>query len=352
MPFNPIDFSKIAPQGNPFFRDLVENLSTGYKAGQLPQQLERQRQKEELANKLQKYLVEEQPQKFEEESQGRQLKNAFQTILNQQQPELFTSEQASRAMLRAFQQAQANEINTITPFRAQELALKNEWYPKSEQAKINEENALADYRRTGGAGSDATAKAQRAFENSIAQDNPELAPDDLFEASNIYREGGDSLSNGTKLNPLSAASQTALDKVIKSSTTPTATAAKKTMIAIEGALPLIDKLLEMDEPNQATGALLSPNAQADYLDTVTTLKEKLIGSLNFPKTNQGARELSHTTTRQTFEGHENYHERLKRLKTTLLGQYATNKKYSGATSPASKNKESYWNAVTKKWESE
>ena len=52
MAFNPINFANIAPQGNPFFRDLIENLATGYQAGQLPAQLERQRQKEEIANAL------------------------------------------------------------------------------------------------------------------------------------------------------------------------------------------------------------------------------------------------------------------------------------------------------------
>ncbi|CAB4127664.1 hypothetical protein UFOVP93_2 [uncultured Caudovirales phage] len=110
MPFNPIDFSKIAPQGNPFFRDLVENLATGYQAGQLPQQLERQRQKEELANQLQKYLVEEQPQKFSEESQERQLHNAFQSMLNKEQPQKFGSEQATRSIERALTQANINQL--------------------------------------------------------------------------------------------------------------------------------------------------------------------------------------------------------------------------------------------------
>src|SRR5271155_5653065 len=111
MPFQAIDFANINPQGNPFFRDFVENLATGYKAGQLPQQLERQRQKEELANTMQKLLVEEQPQKFGEESQGRQLGNAFQTLLNQEQPQKFGSEMSSAAMSRALNQANINKIN-------------------------------------------------------------------------------------------------------------------------------------------------------------------------------------------------------------------------------------------------
>ena len=331
MPFKPIDFANIEPQGNPFFKDLISNLMTGYKAAQVPSQLEREKKKEELANQMQEYLVKEQPEKF-------------------------ASEQLSREFERAFTKAQTGKINTMTPLEAAKMALENSWYGKKTQAEINANEALANYRNTGGGGggTEATAKAQRAFENSIARDNPELSPDALYEASNVLREGGDQLSDGTKLNPLSSASQTALDKVIRSSTTPTATASKKTMHAIEGAIPLIDKLLKMEEPNQVTGTFWSPNAQADYMDTVTTLKERLIGSLNFPRTNQGARELSHTTTRQPLEGSENYHARLKRLRETLMGQYSIAKKYSGATStpPAGKNKEKYWNAVTKQWEYE
>lgn len=111
MPFKPIDFANIQPQGNPFFRDLVENLSTGYKAGQLPQQLERQRQKEELANAMQKLLVEEQPQKFGEESQERQLHNSFQELLNKEQPQKFGSEMSTASMEQAFKQAEINQKN-------------------------------------------------------------------------------------------------------------------------------------------------------------------------------------------------------------------------------------------------
>lgn len=110
MPFKPIDFANIQPQGNPFFRDLVENLAKGYQAGQLPAQMQRQKQKEELANAMQKLLVEEQPQKFGEESQGRQLQNSMQQLLNQEQPQKFGSEMSSASMERALHQANINKI--------------------------------------------------------------------------------------------------------------------------------------------------------------------------------------------------------------------------------------------------
>ena len=91
MPFQPINFANIEPQGNPGLRDFVANLAQGYKAGQLPQELARQSEKERLANMLQRFLVEEQPQKFSEESKGRQLENALNQYKVQQEPERFRS---------------------------------------------------------------------------------------------------------------------------------------------------------------------------------------------------------------------------------------------------------------------
>ena len=45
MPFEPINFANIKPQGNPLFRDLLDNLMQGYQLGQVPAQLQRQKQK-------------------------------------------------------------------------------------------------------------------------------------------------------------------------------------------------------------------------------------------------------------------------------------------------------------------
>lgn len=110
MPFQPIDFATIQPQGNPFFKNFIDNLMTGYQAGQLPQQLERQRQKEEVQNALNKLMLEEEPQKFEKEQEGRTLKNAFQALLNKEQPGKFGSEMATASIIRALHQADIDKI--------------------------------------------------------------------------------------------------------------------------------------------------------------------------------------------------------------------------------------------------
>lgn len=103
MPFQPINFASIEPQGNPGLRDFVSNLAQGYKVGQLPFQLARQADQERLANAMNRLLLQEQPQKFGEESQGRQLHNAFQTLLNQEQPQKFDEESQKRQLHNAFQ---------------------------------------------------------------------------------------------------------------------------------------------------------------------------------------------------------------------------------------------------------
>ena len=219
MPFKPIDFANIEPQGNPFFRDLVENLSTGYKAGQLPQQLERQRQKEELANAMQKLLVEEQPQKFGEESQGRQLGNAFQALLNKEQPQKFGSEQASAAILRAFQQAQANKINTMTPLEARELALKNELYPELTKSQISNNLALAKQRQLGYGVMNAGGKEELFYQNATKDANPNFTQEQLADAINRSRQGQTTLSDGiTPINITEPMARSA-DRIEKYGTT-------------------------------------------------------------------------------------------------------------------------------------
>ena len=139
MPFKPINFANIEPQGNPSLRDFISNLATGYKAGQLPQQLARQAEQEKLANAMKQLLLQEQPQKFGEESQGRQLENAlnrykvqqepqkfqeeslgrqlensFNKYKVQQEPQKFRSEMSTASMARALEQAHINQINEET----------------------------------------------------------------------------------------------------------------------------------------------------------------------------------------------------------------------------------------------
>ena len=194
MAFQPINFANIKPQGNPFFRDLVDNLATGYKAGQLPQQLERQRQKEELANAMQTLLVDEQPEKFK-------------------------SEQLSREVERAFQQAQTGKVNTMTPLEARELALKNAFYPKLTESQITNNLALAKQRQLGYGVMNAGGKEELFYANKTQEANPDLTPEQLADAINRSRQGQTTLSDGT--TPINITEQMArsADRIEKYGTT-------------------------------------------------------------------------------------------------------------------------------------
>lgn len=77
MPFNPINFASLEPQGIPWLNNFVTNLSEGYKAGALPGKLARDREAEEAKNKMAKLLLEEQPEKFQSELSGQNVSNAL-----------------------------------------------------------------------------------------------------------------------------------------------------------------------------------------------------------------------------------------------------------------------------------
>lgn len=194
MPFKPIDFANIEPQGNPFLRDFVKNLSTGYQAGQLPAQLARQKQKEELANSMQQELLKEQPQKF-------------------------SSDMSNDAIKRAFEQAQTGKINTMTPLEARELALKNQLYPELTKSQISNNLALAKQRQLGYGVMNAGGKEELFYANKTEEANPNLTPEQLADAINRSRQGQTTLSDGkTPINVTEQMARSA-DRIEKYGTT-------------------------------------------------------------------------------------------------------------------------------------
>jgi hypothetical protein len=53
------------------------------------------------------------------------------------------------------------------------------------------------------------------FQNLVKKDNPSLTPDQVYEASNVLRQGGQILSDGTRINPLSPAARASYDRLVK-----------------------------------------------------------------------------------------------------------------------------------------
>lgn len=194
MPFQPVNYANIEPQGTPWMRDLMDNLTSGYKAGRLPYETAQEEEKQKLANAMQSLLVQEQPKKF-------------------------NSDMRNDEFTRALQGANTNKINIMLPSDLTEANLKNKWYEKLTKSQIDSNEAMAALRQMGGSNLGAGGREEILFQNLIKRDNPNLSQDQIYEASNVLRNGGNKLSNGTSLNPLSPASRASFDRLTKYSST-------------------------------------------------------------------------------------------------------------------------------------
>jgi hypothetical protein len=88
------------------------------------------------------------------------------------------------------------------------------------KAKIASEKALAKQREREPSGKFGTGTGDELqYHATVAKYNPDLSADQLREASDAYAEGKDSLSDGTKLAPITPTLQRALDRAFKSTTT-------------------------------------------------------------------------------------------------------------------------------------
>lgn len=197
MPFQPVNYANIEPQGNPFMRDLVDSLTKGYQAGRLPYETGQLEEKQNLDNKRQN------------------LANAMSQMLNQEQPTKFSSDMATALASRGLTGAETNKMNIMTPLEAQQTALANKFYPQFTQAQIDSMKAMANMRNMGGSGLGTGGKEEIMFQNLVKKDNPNLTPAQAYEASNVLRQGGNTLSDGTQLNPMSPASRSSFDRLTK-----------------------------------------------------------------------------------------------------------------------------------------
>jgi len=118
-----------------------------------------------------------------------------------------------------YSNALTNKYNTMVPLEAKELELKNTYYPDVTKSNIGLNNSLVKLREEGGSGLGVGGKEELNFQKFVHKDNPHLTPEQVYEASNVVRQGGNQLSDGTKLNPMSAATQSSLDRVTKAGTT-------------------------------------------------------------------------------------------------------------------------------------
>jgi hypothetical protein len=76
---------------------------------------------------------------------------------------------------------------------------------------------IEDLKRGGKGGAGVGQKEEMFFQDLVRRDNPNLPTDKIYEAANALRQGKTELSDGTKLNPMSPATQSSFDRLTKGS---------------------------------------------------------------------------------------------------------------------------------------
>lgn len=255
MPFQPINFSNVAPIGNPAMRDFVENLIGGYKASQEPARMERQRKQEEIANALAQFNLEKAPEKFKSDMARTSLLNS----LTQMQ----------------IQNAREDRDPNIKIARAQQYlnGLKNAG------VQITPDMEKGYYRKALGLEEQSPeAKLQQALS--------------LEMAKNQIRNKSD----------LTTATKTANQTIIR---------------GVDATLPVLLKLQKMqaarDVPGQLINKYFKRDRQVKYQSMVNLLTDSLVSAYGLPKTNESLHLVSNMVARQPGESDENYDNRLVNL---------------------------------------
>lgn len=152
-------------------------------------------------------------------------------------------------------QAETNKINTMTPLEANKTQIEsmkqqilNKYLPQREQAEIGETTQRGNYYAQGGArsGLGTGDKSELFFQNLVGRDNPQFKgdPDKIYEAANVLRMGGDTLKDGTRINPLSPASENAYNRLIKAGSTAALVTGGVKANAAEREMPVFDKYIQ------------------------------------------------------------------------------------------------------------
>jgi hypothetical protein len=196
--------------------------------------------------------------------------------LNQQKfdwnPKIFASENAVR-------NANANETNQMLPLKKQNQQNINDFYARSQEAKINSENAIADWRKTGGSSGRSTGSDDEMRYHATVKDyNPDLNEDELREARNVYAKGGDTLSSGKKLAPLNDEIQRAYNRAYMSTTTKPLITQGVRANAAESEMPVLDKYISAGrKPYGDTIFGKSPLQLKDSVDTGNKAAQNRLG---------------------------------------------------------------------------
>jgi hypothetical protein len=188
-------------------------------------------------------------------------KTANQLLMNTDQPALNASEINNR-------NASANRINSLLPLESEKLKLQNQYYPGVTQAEIN-------YKNMGGGQASTGAKDDIMFQALVGKDNPNLTSQQIYQASNILSQGGNTFPDGTPI-VFSPASQRALDRSIRPTTTASLITKGVNANQAESELGVLSKYAQEGlEPYGNTFYNKSPQQIADTFKTDDESQKRL-----------------------------------------------------------------------------
>lgn len=290
MPFQFTDYAGMPVQRNRGLSNLFSGLIEGIKSGQNIRSRGQNIQGKEIENKANDFKLQNAPEEFK---LAQALKNAqlqHSNILNQQAPEEFRMQQAlSGSQLRG---------RDIANQQAPELF-------KLKEALYN-------------------AKTQK----NLRPDSPQFSSEEkaiqgLGRIRQQYGEDSSQFKLASALVNKGLSGAATEDGTI--ATKGTIGAAQNALLSIDSALPLIDKLKNMEKVG-AAGGLWSPSDRDLFLGTVTNLTDTLMGGMKLSSTDNTAKMLKQLSDIGSRQSEESYNKKLDDLVEDLTRRRAQNAK--------------------------
>jgi len=342
MAFQPINFLSAPIQRNTMLEDALSSFGNVYNAVKMPEQYAQRQKEQDLANRLKELQIsglQSQQEEAIKEAEDplykiKKIASALQGVIQpkqQQKPgdiqglsqNIYAQPNAPMDLSRpnelqaAFGNMSQDDISNLMKYAIRkQLTGTAGATPEEQQAyesqKIKQAQDFQVYLQNLKAKQDLQYLAQQAkgstdpnlknlgagakeelfFRGLVSKDNPGLTEDQNYEAANVLRSGGDTLSDGTKLKPLSPAARNSLDRLTKYGTTASIITSTIGGERAEAELPVISGYIKEGNlvyPNSVAG--ISPQFLSDKLSATQGNKDAqdrlskyyAAGILNFEK---------------------------------------------------------------------
>lgn len=278
MPIGTMQFPVLSPeQANPLGAGLMQGIAAHLQrmqANQAQQQaMKMQQEMPYVAGTAREAMLKQHLANTMEQARSQYAQPLAQAELQKAQAE--PAEMNART---GYYGAETNKMNTMTPLEAIKQHIENQYLGRLKESEINSNNSMANLRNMGGSGGGTGQKEEMFFQNLVGKDNPQLANDPvkLYEASNVLRQGGNKLADGTQLNPLSPASRSAFDRLTKGGTTANLLNQAIGANQAEAEMQVISKYAQEGlKPYGTTYFNKSPEQIMDTFKTDSTSQKKL-----------------------------------------------------------------------------